>query len=82
MILVIKPRTGEIFEFFMRDEGGEIWLSDVSEKKKSLSREKGFKFSSGRLCEGGIFHGVKVRATPATFEATCRRWYRVYRRRS
>lgn len=32
-----------------------------------------------QICAGGRWRGPTVRATPETFEAVCRRWYRQFR---
>lgn len=67
--LSIKSRkTGETFNFWMPCDGGYIFLES----------ERGGGTLGHQICEGGGFRGDTLSATPDTFEATCRRWYRAH----
>ena len=65
MTTIIRSRkAGKTFTFWVSDHGGYVWLY-------------GHKISC-QISEGGGFRGNTVRASPQTFRATCRKWYRAY----
>jgi len=68
MMLTIKSRKiGQSFTFRMPDTGGYITLGITGQQLR-------------QPCKGGVFFGSTLMATPDTFEAECRRWYRAYMR--
>lgn len=66
MEYAIHSRRHGTLVFFMPDNGGYVRLKASSRAGKPARQ----------ICDGGKFFGSTVSASPQTFRAACRKWYR------